>query len=833
MPNAEHICLLSEAEITDLYARPDFNSNEQRLYFTLNEHETGLLNRYSNTKTRVYFILQLGYFKAKHQFFKFAFADARTDVEYILANFFKNAEIALSGQISRDYISQQKNDILILFGYKEGTPKYKPQIESHIGELLKFYPKGHSALRQLFGYLDNQQIVLPSYRTLQDMFTAAFSAEEERLNLIILSIPENQQKQLSDLINRDDGISQLNIIRADQKDFQYTAVRAEVEKAQKISDLYEFAKKFIPTLKLSKNAVRYYADLTDQYPASRLRRLSKSQQWLYVICFVYHRYQQIMDNLITSFMYHIRAIIDAGKTYAELAQMKHSSGLVVDFPKLAKFLKWFPKREAELTHEEVNQAAYNILPEEQFPALAKFLEGNTFDDKAAKWEFYLKSSRIFSLYLRPIFMAVPFVFFKENSQLMELVALLKAHYASGNNPSSLKLKDDLDFTLPKNMIPYLKRKPTDEHIDPYLFEFFVYQKMYHQLDRGMLCCNDSVSYCDIDCDLVEDALVDDAEKISAKFGYPKIPIYCGKRLDDAIQMLDKAWDTTTENIRLGHNTGFNITEAKAGQAEWSLLYDSSEPLDDAFFKTLPKVEIADIIMFIGDRIGMWDGFTHMKDRYTKRKKPVALAVNACLLSEAFGFGTLKMADMSDLNFNLLRSTREDFIRVETLCNVNDMVANYIHSLPIFKLWNLIENKILADADGQKFVTSDSTIQSRYSKKYLGKGRGISLYTLIANFVAVNARNIGLNEYEGHSLYDMIYGNKTDIEIDMVTGDNHSLNQLNFIALDSIDVDYVPSIKNVREAANDLYSVKSSDSYTGLIRPKATIKIDGSIPRSDL
>jgi TnpA family transposase len=52
-----------------------------------------------------------------------------------------------------------------------------------------------------------------------------------------------------------------------------------------------------------------------------------------------------------------------------------------------------------------------------------------------------------------------------------------------------------------------------------------------------------------------------------------------------------------------------------------------------------------------------------------------------------------------------------------------------------------------------------------------------------------------------------------------------LNQLNFIALDSIDVDYVPSIKNVREAANDLYSVKSPDSYTGLIRPKATIKID--------
>ena len=222
---------------------------------------------------------------------------------------------------------------------------------------------------------------------------------------------------------------------------------------------------------------------------------------------------------------------------------------------------------------------------------------------------------------------------------------------------------------------------------------------------------------------------------------------------------------------------------------------------------------------------MWNGFTHMKDRYTKRKRPVTLAVNACLMAEAFGVGEMKMAEMSDLNFNLLRSTREDFIRVDTLCVVNDIVSNFIHALPIFKQWNLLDNKLLADADGQKHATSERTIQSRYSKKYLGKGRGISLYTLIANFVAVNARNIGLNEYEGHALYDMIYGNKTDIDIDMVTGDNHSLNQLNFIALDAIDVEYVPSIKNVRETANDLYSIKSPDAYTGILQPKGKINVD--------
>ncbi|CAN5304461.1 hypothetical protein BH10PSE19_BH10PSE19_10470 [soil metagenome] len=531
MSNTEHIHLLSEGEITELYARPDFNNDEQKLYFTLNVHELDALNHYSNIKTRVYFILQLGYFKAKQQFFKFDLAEVETDVEYVLSHFFNDAKTALSGRISRDYFSQQKNDILSLLGFQDWSSIHVPQIESHICELLRYHPNTYSALRQLLNYFENQQIIIPTYRTLQDIFTSAFSTEERRLSNIVLSIPENEQRQLSVLIERKDGFSQLNIIRADQKDFQYTAIKSEVEKAQSIASLYAFAKDFIPTLKLSKNAIRYYADVAEQYAAFRLRQLNKPRQWLYAICFVYHRYQQIMDNLGTSFMYHTKDILVAGKTHAGIAMMEHSSRMLLEFPKLAQFLKWFPKRDKNLTHDALDQTAYSILPEEQFPVLAEFMEGNSFDKKAAQWEFYAKSSRTFSLYLRPIFMTVPFEFYKENSQLTQFMKILKFHYANGGSPSTFRLPDDVALVIPKNMLSYLKLKPTDEHIDPYLFEFFVYKKMHHQFGRGRLYCNDSILHCDLEQDLVDDTLVDDVESIAAKFGYPKIPIYCDQRLE--------------------------------------------------------------------------------------------------------------------------------------------------------------------------------------------------------------------------------------------------------------------------------------------------------------
>ncbi|WP_214660602.1 transposase [sulfur-oxidizing endosymbiont of Gigantopelta aegis] len=63
----------------------------------------------------------------------------------------------------------------------------------------------------------------------------------------------------------------------------------------------------------------------------------------------------------------------------------------------------------------------------------------------------------------------------------------------------------------------MKRKPTDIHIDPYLFEFFVYQKIHHEIDRSRLYCNDSVSYCD-------------------------------QHLDEALQELSDTWAKTTGNI---------------------------------------------------------------------------------------------------------------------------------------------------------------------------------------------------------------------------------------------------------------------------------------------
>jgi TnpA family transposase len=823
--------LLSDTEIQEIYARPIFNEDQRQCFFSLKESDYLVLNNYRRRKAKLYFILQLGYFRANQQFHDFRLEEVKKDTLYINSTYFSNEITALSGKIARDTYQKQRADILNLEGYRQWNNQLSPKVKSRLIQLLRYFPKGDDTLRELLVYLNKQKITLPSYRTLQDLFTTCFSIERKRLGSIMGYLPDEISLQLDEIIKNEDGISKLSLIRSDQKDFQYTAVKLEIEKVILLKELYYFSKAFIPKLNLANNAVRYYAALAERYPISRLRKLKKTQQWLYMICFIYHRYQQLMDNLVTSFIVNINEIIKESKAYADTKFMLHSSEIVVNFPNLSTFLRWFvsDKHPESISLDEFSRQAYSILPKDKFFQLAEYMEGSSFDKEKAQWEYLSSISRLLSLYFRPILLAVDFKFYQESGKMTELIDLLKTHYQRSKNPSELKLSDDLGLTLNRRDIPYLKMNATDQYVDPYRFEFYVYKKMCHQLSRGRLFCNESVAYRDLEQDLVGDEIVDQAELIAQKFGYEKIPIYCDLRLDHAIQDLLTVWKETNENIQSGQNKAVNL-ETKHNIQTWSLSYESTYANEsDSFFNNLGSVEIADICRFIGDKVKLWSAFSHIKYKSRKHRQANQVHLIACLLSLAFGFGIHKMAGISDINYHHLETAFENFIRPDTLKLANKILSDFTSALPIFKIWNIMDDSTIADADGQKVETSKHTIQSRYSSKYFGTAKGVAVYTLMLNHVPVNAKVIGPNEHESYHLYDLIYNNDTNIPINAVTGDNHSINQLNFIALDAIDVSFIPSIKNIKEASEKLYSVDHHKNYTGVLRP--VDKINVSLIRS--
>jgi hypothetical protein len=65
---SKRLQILTEEEIDALYGRPCFTAEERELYFTFTGLEQEILQRFRRLHVQLYFLLQLGYFKAKQLF---------------------------------------------------------------------------------------------------------------------------------------------------------------------------------------------------------------------------------------------------------------------------------------------------------------------------------------------------------------------------------------------------------------------------------------------------------------------------------------------------------------------------------------------------------------------------------------------------------------------------------------------------------------------------------------------------------------------------------------------------------------------------------------------
>lgn len=226
----KRIHLLNDAEVETLYARPLFNDGERDGYFFLEEAEQRLLEDHRHLKSKLYFILQLGYFRATQQFFHFSLEDVEDDVLYLLKKYFSVPRREPKGSLSIEAYRRQRQEILGLFQYQLWSNQCKPMVMAHLLALVKLYPKGNDTLHELFVYLENEKIVFPSYRTLQDIFTEVFSIERARLATAITHISPTLQQQLDDIIGNAEALVGLNDLRQDQRDFRYSAIQKKRNK---------------------------------------------------------------------------------------------------------------------------------------------------------------------------------------------------------------------------------------------------------------------------------------------------------------------------------------------------------------------------------------------------------------------------------------------------------------------------------------------------------------------------------------------------------------------------------------------------------------------------
>lgn len=140
-----------------------------------------MLATFRSVKPKAYFILQLGYFKVKHQFFMFDLHEVEEDLRYILNVHFNNREMVDLNVVGKNTRLKQQQLIRELFNFRNCDAKEKQQLEKKAYKAATFSGKSIFIIREIVNYLSEQRIVIPGYSFMQETVGKAITHEQNRL----------------------------------------------------------------------------------------------------------------------------------------------------------------------------------------------------------------------------------------------------------------------------------------------------------------------------------------------------------------------------------------------------------------------------------------------------------------------------------------------------------------------------------------------------------------------------------------------------------------------------------------------------------------------------
>ena len=182
--------------------------------------------------------------------------------------------------------------------------------------------------------------------------------------------------------------------------------------------------------------------MVSYYSVYKLKRLNESTAYVYLLCFVYHRYQILHDNLIQCFIHNVRQYRDAAKEDGkeQVYQQRREGNEQLD--KAAQVLRLFtdPSIAEQTPFHEVRAKAFRILDGPHIDFVADHSTTDVqFDETAYQWQHIDALASQFKRHLRPITVSVNWAASARHSAVIEAIDFLKNACSLDSMPQGLYL----------------------------------------------------------------------------------------------------------------------------------------------------------------------------------------------------------------------------------------------------------------------------------------------------------------------------------------------------------------------------------------------------------
>lgn len=818
------LTILSQSEIQDYFGTPKFTQKDREHFFNLNVAELQLLLDTRGINTRIHFVLQIGYFKAKLMFFNYEGSEVANDVTYIVSHYYPEIANHELAPLSKQTKVSQQQAISQYFDYRRFSRDIRQSMVTVAARTVRRSAKPVFILRELLSYLEKERIISPAYSSFQDLIGSCIAEERRRINqLLRTNLQPDVETALAKMLDDDRvGLYLLTKLKKEPRDFGYKEIGSEVNRSRLLKPLYDFGSGWLPKVEISAESIRYYAALVEYYSIYKLRRFEKMTAYFYLLCYAYHRTHLINDNLIDALINNVRHYEQKAKQSArELIAQKVAEArdnLKLTGQVLAFFIN--PEVDDSLPFGEIRNQAFQVMDKEQMANISAFVASTGFDEDEYQWQHLEALSATIKKNIRQIVKAIDFKAHSGNANLLQAITFLQDIFEKGKILRQIARELFPTDFIGKSLKKYVFMGKGIERLNAERYEFAVYKMLRNAFESGDIYNGRTTKYRSFTDDLIPaERWARDKSKILSDLSPPVLNAPITDTLQTFKEQLEKKFIDVNQRIINQDNKGLKIT-GEGKNIKWTLPYRRGEEEENhALYQSVTTIDIASLLAYVNQRTHFLSGFTHILDRHIKNDKDEKTLL-ACIVSLGTNMNLGRMAEISDISYQELKTNDRNFLRLETLKESNDLIANATAKLPIFKHYNIEDDILHSSSDGQRNEAQWHTFNSRYSSKYFGLKKGISTITLIGNHVPLNARVIGTHEHESHYVFDLLYNNTTEIDPNRHSTDTHGVNQVNFWILHAYGYQFAPRYKNFTSRTEGIIGFHQPSYYNDdyLIKP---------------
>ena len=800
--NDKRIHILSPNEVRELYERPVFNQADREDYFSLDTHMQKIVAGLEKLETRLYFILLVGYFRARPVISKFTLDDVAGDAEYIRKTYFPDENTDL-GQLPKSTRSKLVGKMLDTLGFVRLSKAHQENLIARMKDVATICTDPRYIFDEGLAFLGQQRIALPGYTSLQSLVTEALMGEQQRIEAVLSQqMSETTKHKLNKILTTKGVLNSLSVYKGSARDFSPSELNRELETHQTIKDIYPELKSLISSLRLSQGNMAYYASIVRHTSVYKVRRYPHWQGLLYLACYLYFRYRETNDKLVTSFCYLVRKYREASKAHAQQKVGEELEAVREKLKFAGNILHYFVDENVSdnLTFGEVRKQAFSLVSKEELGAISKHLNKSDFDLAGYRWEYIDKQSRKVANTLRKLFIAIDV-----ECNANQVILSEQLEHSRTELAEKRKLTTFNQSFIKKSERSYLI---DDGELHTKRFEFYLYYRISKHLDSGKAYITESEKNKRLEDDLIPVRdWENDKESIIAKTGLQRLLTPVTQTLDELEGLLNERMTQVGETIASDTNE-FVKLQPRSNQLAWTLANRRwRDDIDNPIYSQIKHMGIIEIMNYVNRKTGFLDAFEGIstRKRNTKAEEDDLIA---CVFGNGTNYGLHRIAAISDRSVGVLRGVNDAFVRPETIRAANDLISNGIANLPVFKYYTINESAPFGSIDGQKYACRINTFKARFSAKYFRKGKGVSAMTLVSNHVPINTTVISPNEYEGHFAFDLLYNNNSDIQPKSLATDTHGINNVNFAILDMFGYQFSPRYARFKRAFNEQFEVVS-------------------------